>query len=91
MSNDTNRTNVQLLERRIKRNSNEILSDNFDCKLYKRILKSRIGRAINRKEAFTMTFNTKGKGLSDSSSLSIWPYFSLIIFSVFYTFYFKKS
>jgi hypothetical protein len=32
-----------------------------------------IGRAINRKEAFSMTLNTDGISLSDCSSLSIWP------------------
>jgi|688.fasta_scaffold1145989_2 hypothetical protein len=71
-------TNVSLLERRIERNSNEILSDIVDGELYKRILESRIGREINRKEAFTMTFNTDGISLSDSSSLSIWPCFGSI-------------
>ena len=61
--------NVSLLEITVKRNSNDLLSDIVDGELYKRILESRIGRAINRNEAFTMTFNIYRVSLSDSSQL----------------------
>ena len=54
------------------------LRDFIDGALYNRLLNSRIGKALKRKEAFTMTFNSDGISLSDSSTLSIWPCFGTI-------------
>jgi hypothetical protein len=55
-----------------------VLRDFIDGGLYNRLLNSRIGNALKRKEAFTMTFNTDGISLSNSSTLSIWPCFGTI-------------
>ena len=40
-----------------ERSSDNTLIDFIDGELYKRILNSRIGSAVKRKESFTMTFN----------------------------------
>ena len=61
-----------------ERSSDNTLRDFIDGELYKRILNSRIGSAVKRKESFTMTFNTDGISLSESSTLSIWPCFGTI-------------
>lgn len=55
-----------------------VLRDFIDGGIYNRLLNSRIGNALKRKEAFTMTFNTDGISLSNSSTLSIWPCFGTI-------------
>ena len=54
------------------------MRDLINRALYKRLLNSRIGNALTRKEAFTMTFNTDGISLSESSTLSILPCFDTI-------------
>ena len=61
-----------------ERSSDNTLRDFIDGELYKRILNSRIGSAVKRKESFTITFNTDGISLSESSTLSIWPCFGTI-------------
>ena len=61
-----------------ERSSDNTLRDFIDGELYKRILNSRIGSAVKRKESFTMTFNPNGISLSESSTLSIWPCFGAI-------------
>ena len=52
----------------VQSSSENTLRDFLDGELYKRILNSRIGTAIKRKEAFTMTFNLDGISLSESST-----------------------
>jgi hypothetical protein len=49
------------------------MRDITDGSLYKKILKSNIGRLIKQKEAFTLTLNTDGISLSENSTLSRWP------------------
>jgi hypothetical protein len=61
-----------------ERSSDNTLRDFIDGELYKRILNSRIGSAVKRKESFTMTFNIDGISLSESSTLSIRPCFGAI-------------
>ena len=58
--------------------SDNTVRDFLDGELYKSVLNSRVGSAIKQKEAFTMTFNTEWKSLSESSTLSIWPCFGTI-------------
>ena len=65
--------NTGLLEknyRTAQSSSDNTLRDFLDGEFYKRILNSRIGSAIKRKEAFTMNFNTDGISLSETSTLS---------------------
>jgi len=54
------------------------LRDITDGSLYKKILKSDIGRLIKQKEAFMLTLNTDGISLSGNSTLSIWPVYAVL-------------
>ena len=54
------------------------MRDITDGSLYKKILKSDIGRLIKQKEAFMLTLNTDGISLSGNSTLSIWPVYAVL-------------
>ncbi len=54
------------------------MRDITDGSLYKKILKSYIGRLIKQKEAFMLTLNTDGRSLSGNSTLSIWPVYAVL-------------
>jgi hypothetical protein len=58
--------------------NDHLLRDITDGSLYKKILKSNIGRLIKKKEAFTLTLNTDGISLSENSTLSMWPVYAVI-------------
>ena len=58
--------------------NDHLLRDITDGSLYKKILKSNIGRLIKQKEAFTLTINTDGISLSENSILSMWPVYAVI-------------
>ncbi len=58
--------------------NDHLLRDITDGSLYKKILKSNIGRLIKQKEAFTLTINTDGISLSENSTLSMWPVYAVI-------------
>jgi hypothetical protein len=73
--------NVNLFENdersRMSENT-EILRDITDGLLYKKILNSEVGNLIKKKEAFTLTLNTDGISLSENSTLSMWPVYTVI-------------
>ena len=73
--------NVNLFEnderRRMSENT-EKLRDITDGLLYKKILNGEVGNLIRKKEAFTLTLNTDGIGLSENSTLSMWPVYTVI-------------
>ncbi len=58
--------------------NDHLLRDITDGSLYKKVLKSNIGRLIKQKEAFTLTINTDGISLSENSTLSMWPVYAVI-------------
>lgn len=58
--------------------NDHLLRDITDGSLYKKVLKSNIGRLIKQKEAFTLTLNTDGISLSENSTLSMWPVYAVI-------------
>jgi hypothetical protein len=58
--------------------NDHLLRDITDGSLYKKILKSDIGRLIKQKEAFMLTLNTDGISLSGNSTLSIWPVYAVL-------------
>ena len=58
--------------------NDHLLRDITDGSLYKKVLKSNIGRLIKQKEAFTLTTNTDGISLSENSTLSMWPVYAVI-------------
>ena len=58
--------------------NDHLLRDTTDGSLYKKVLKSNIGRLIKQKEAFTLTINTDGISLSENSTLSMWPVYAVI-------------
>jgi hypothetical protein len=61
-----------------ERSFDNTLRDFINGELYKRILNTRISSAVKRKESLTMTFNTDGISLSESSTLIIWPCFETL-------------